>query len=61
MLYGATLRDRPTKGGWRSREGECWIDRESSGCEFRHARLGDRFRKLITQIGSRHGTSIPLV
>nr|WP_247548023.1 transposase DNA-binding-containing protein [Bradyrhizobium sp. 177] len=42
-------------------EGECWIDRESSGCEFRDARLGDRFRKLLTQIGSAMGQSIPLV
>lgn len=45
----------------RSLEGECWIDRESSGCEFRDARLGDRFRKLLTQIGSATGQSIPLV
>ncbi|MDA9414163.1 hypothetical protein XH81_04795 [Bradyrhizobium sp. CCBAU 25360] len=42
-------------------EGECWIDRESSGCEFRDARLGDRFRKLLTQIGSAVGQSISLV
>jgi len=45
----------------RSLEGECWIDRESSGCKFRDARLGDRFRKLLTQIGSAMGQSIPLV
>ncbi|WP_247520245.1 transposase [Bradyrhizobium sp. 190] len=45
----------------RSLESECWIDRESSGCEFRDARLGDRFRKLLTQIGSPMGQSIPLV
>ncbi|NOJ50094.1 hypothetical protein HCN50_28240 [Bradyrhizobium sp. WSM 1744] len=25
----------------RSLAGECWIDRESGGCEFRDARLGD--------------------
>ncbi|WP_456652103.1 IS4/Tn5 family transposase DNA-binding protein [Bradyrhizobium sp. LM2.3] len=42
-------------------QGECWIDRESSGCEFRDARLGDRLRKLLMQIGSAMGQSIPLV
>jgi hypothetical protein len=58
---GLTLRDRSAKGCLRSLEGECWIDRESRGCEFRDARLGDRFRKLLTQIGSAMGHSIPLV
>src|SRR5215469_9286543 len=58
---GLTLRDRSAKGCLRSLEGECWIDREISGCEFRDARLGDRFRKLLTQIGSAMGQSIPLV
>ncbi|MGY3610785.1 MULTISPECIES: IS4/Tn5 family transposase DNA-binding protein [unclassified Bradyrhizobium] len=58
---GLRLRDRSAKGCLRSLEGECWIDRESSGCEFRDARLGDRFRKLLTQIGSAMGQSIPLV
>ncbi len=58
---GLTLRDRSAKGCLRSLEGECWIDRESSGCEFRDARLGDRFRKLLMQIGSAMGQSIPLV
>src|SRR5271167_237663 len=38
-----------------------WIDREISGCEFRDARLGDRFRKLLAQIGGAMGQSIPLV
>jgi Transposase DNA-binding len=32
-----------------------------SGCEFRDARLGDRFRKPLTRIGSAMGRSIPLV
>ena len=58
---GLTLRDRSTKGCLRSLDGECRIDRESSGCEFRDARLSDRFRKLLTQIGSAKGQSIPLV
>ncbi|WP_456840073.1 IS4/Tn5 family transposase DNA-binding protein [Bradyrhizobium sp. USDA 4486] len=56
-----TLRDRSAKGCLRSLEGECWIDRESSGCEFRDARLGDRSRNLLSQIGSAMGQSIPLV
>jgi hypothetical protein len=38
-----------------------WVDREIAGCEFRDARLGDRFRKLLAQIGSAMGQSIPLV
>ncbi|WP_245452367.1 IS4/Tn5 family transposase DNA-binding protein [Bradyrhizobium forestalis] len=58
---GLTLRDRSAKGCLRSLGGDCWIDRESSGCEFRDARLGDRFRKLLTQIGTAMGQSIPLV
>lgn len=44
---GLTLRDRSAKGCLRSLEGECWIDRESSGSKFRNARLGDRFRIVI--------------
>ena len=58
---GLKLTDRSAKGCLRPLEGECWIDREISGCEFRDARLGDRFRKLLTQIGSAMGQSIPLV
>jgi hypothetical protein len=38
-----------------------WVDREIAGCEFRDARLRDRFRKLLSQIGSAMGQSIPLV
>jgi len=37
-----------------------WVDREGSGCEFRDARLGCRFRKLLAQIGGAMGQSIPL-
>lgn len=58
---GLTLRDQSAKGCLRFLDGECWIDREISGCQFRDARLGDRFRKLLTQIGSAMGQSIPLV
>jgi hypothetical protein len=38
-----------------------WVDREIAGCQFRDARLRDRFRKLLSQIGSAMGQSIPLV
>lgn len=37
-----------------------WIDREAAGCDFRDARLGQRFRKLLGQIGGAMGESIPL-
>ncbi len=37
-----------------------WVDREVSGCEFRDARLGCPFRKLLAQIGGAMGQSIPL-
>ena len=37
-----------------------WVDREVAGCEFKDARLGKRFRKLLEQIGSAMGQSIPL-
>ncbi len=59
---GLVLRDRPAR---RSPEPvpstQGWVDREIAGCEFRDARLGDRFRKLLAQIGSAMGRSIPLV
>ncbi|WP_247971078.1 IS4/Tn5 family transposase DNA-binding protein [Bradyrhizobium sp. 195] len=60
MLYGADIKGSTGKGCLRSPQGECGLI-ESSGCEFRDARLGDRFRKLLTQIGSAMGQSIPLV
>ena len=41
---GPMLKGPSAKGCLRPLEGECWIDREISGCEFRDARLGDRFR-----------------
>ena len=59
---GLVLRDRAAQ---RARQAvpstQDWIDREISGCEFSDARLGDRFRKLLAQIGSAMGQSIPLV
>ncbi len=38
-----------------------WVDREVAGCEFKDERLGRRFGKLLGQIGSDMGQSIPLV
>ncbi|MFK4560827.1 IS4/Tn5 family transposase DNA-binding protein [Bradyrhizobium ottawaense] len=40
---------------------ETWVDREVAGCEFKDERLGRRFCKLLAQIGSDMGQSIPLV
>ena len=59
---GLLLRDR--SAGRASRPAcnvEGWVDREIAGCEFRDVRLRDRFRKLLSQIGSAMGQSIPLV
>jgi hypothetical protein len=42
-------------------KGENWVDQESSGCKFSDERLGKRFRKLLEQIRSAMGQSIPLV
>ena len=40
-------------------EDETWADREVAGCEFQDVRLGERFRKLLKQIGSAIGQAIP--
>jgi hypothetical protein len=58
---GLVLRDRAARALQPVPSTEGWVDREISGCEFRDARLGDRFRKLLAQIGSAMGQSIPLV
>ena len=58
---GLVLRDR---AGRTAPEPEAssydWVDREVGGCDFRDARLGARFRKLLAQIGGAMGESIPL-
>ena len=41
-------------------EGETWIDREVASCEFKDARLRERFRKLLGQLSGAVGESIPL-
>src|SRR3954463_3391087 len=56
------LRDRAATSTVHSvRDAGGWVDREVAGCEFSNARLDGRFRKLLGQIGSAMGQSIPLV
>src|SRR5215469_2388601 len=38
---------------------ESWVDSEVAGCQFQDVRLGERFRKLLKQIGSAIGQAIP--
>lgn len=40
-------------------EPENWVDREIAGCKFKDARLGERFQKLLRQIASAVGQTIP--
>ncbi|MFY9839524.1 MAG: IS4 family transposase [Xanthobacteraceae bacterium] len=40
---------------------EAWFDRELGGCRLADGRLNKRLRKLVAQIGSAMGQSIPLV
>ena len=42
-------------------EADAWFDRELAGCSFADERLNKRLRKLVAQIGSAMGQSIPLV
>jgi hypothetical protein len=42
-------------------QANAWFDRELAGCSFADARLDKRLRKLVAQIGSAMGRSIPLV
>src|SRR5260370_859587 len=59
---GLLLRERSAgRASRRACNAEGWVDREIAGCEFRDVRLRDRFRKLLSQIGSAMGQSIPLV
>src|ERR1700755_3595836 len=43
----------------RKGSGERWIDAELAGCEFSDVRLNKRFRKLMEQLSSGIGESIP--
>jgi Transposase DNA-binding len=42
-------------------ESDAWFDRELAGCSFADERLNKRLHKLVAQIGSAMGQSIPLV
>jgi len=42
-------------------EVDAWFDRELAGCNLADERLNKRLRKLVSQIGSAMGQSIPLV
>jgi Transposase DNA-binding len=42
-------------------EADTWIDRELGGCQFKDVRLFQRFRKLLGQIASAVGQTIPFV
>ena len=42
-------------------EAGAWFDRELAGCSLADERLNKRLRKLVAQIGSAMGESIPLV
>src|SRR5947208_4539724 len=41
-------------------EAGAWFDRELAGCSLADERLNKRLRKLVAQIGSAMGESIPL-
>jgi hypothetical protein len=40
---------------------DAWVVRELAGCSFADERLNKRLHKLLAQIGSAMGQSIPLV
>lgn len=60
---GLMLRDRAVRcdRSGSASEIKTWVDKEVAGCEFKDARLGKRFHKLLERIGSAMGESIPLV
>jgi hypothetical protein len=51
----ASLRSKSTS------DTETWVDQELAGCEFKNERLCRRFGKLLEQVGSTMGQSIPFV
>jgi Transposase DNA-binding/Transposase Tn5 dimerisation domain len=58
MKMPSLLSGRRT-GNDHSPEDESWVDREIAGCKFKDLRLGERFRKLLKQIGGAIGQAIP--
>ena len=58
---GMVLRERFGRSAARSASGsEDWVEEEAAGCKFADARLDERFRKLLTQIASAIGQSLPV-
>src|SRR5829696_6653931 len=41
-------------------EGAAWLDEELAGSTFADARLGQRLRRLLEQLGGAMGASLPL-
>ncbi|WP_456671062.1 IS4/Tn5 family transposase DNA-binding protein [Bradyrhizobium sp. USDA 3240] len=58
---GLTSRARDEKAHRLASDVVTWFDREAALCEFQDARLGERFRMLLKQIGGDIGQSIPMV
>ncbi|UWU68180.1 IS4 family transposase [Bradyrhizobium sp. NC92] len=58
---GLTSRARDEKSHRLASDAVTWFDREAALCEFQDARLGERFRMLLKQIGGDIGQSIPMV
>ena len=58
MKMPSLLSGRRT-GNDHSPEDESWVDREIAGCKFKDLRLGERFQKLLKQIGGAIGQAIP--
>ncbi|WP_229169093.1 MULTISPECIES: transposase [Bradyrhizobium] len=58
---GLTSRARDEKAHRLASDAVTWFDREAALCEFQDARLGERVRMLLKQIGGDIGQSIPMV
>ncbi|MGY3530826.1 MULTISPECIES: transposase DNA-binding-containing protein [Bradyrhizobium] len=54
---GLTSRARDEKAHPLASDAVTWFDREAALCEFQDARLGERFRMLLKQIGGDIGQS----
>ena len=52
---------RRAASGEEEPEADTWIDRELAECEFKDVRLFQRFRKLLGQVASAMGQTIPFV
>lgn len=61
MKRKPTAQGRLSRAASRNAKAETWADRETAGNTFKDARLGRRFKTLLTRIGGALGESIPLV